>query len=493
MGLDIDAKLRKQFLERYGALASDDTGVGKLSCAAVDVPASVRKKVRPGVEMSPKLVAQRLLSVFGKNVSSLFFAFDTDSLHHPMRKLVALKRGLRKPPRGLSKYPPGMARVWTIESEISLERAMLDKDSKAAYYGVLCDALKQASRELITDAPVTIEIDGPRLDDQIWRCHVHAKTDDGRSKIEIETVPRSVNYGEADLKVQHYCLSTAAVPEGGGTIAWHTIDTDSICQTLLSKDRLDARGRRVVIHFPSMGKDKPPTYVDSAKLPGYNAVSLAFCLLLAGCDYSESALGFGFQPAKILLESAAPVPFDVNEKLLRVDRDGLVALLRQLSVGAPRKLYLCSAGKRHKSRVSATNASEEGFKVREIPRTIQDLSVAIQDILRVIWYWKLNGSTRTPAGPPENFEITADALFGCDATLQQVMAGDLDTCTLPIWQISDAEARRRSDCGSPARSLSPDILQDDDMEWEATKRPSPECAGPEDTMKRPCLCTATGQ
>lgn len=478
MGLGIGAVPRSAFLNRYGASSADPSIVGSRPVRVVDVPASVRK-IAPPTEVAVLFVARRLFERFTENAASVFFAFDTPGLHNAMRDRVAASRAKRKLRPGLHVYPKGMAAVWEPESKVSLERAMASSDAKAAYYGVLYEALKQVCLTAVTDTALTVVIDGPRLDDNVWTATIDA-TADGRSRVTTETTCREAAYGEADLKVQWFCCKSQLIPPDA-TVVWHTIDTDSIAQAILSREELDFRRRRLVIHLPSMGKDKPPTVIDASRLPPKNATAIVFALLVPGCDYSDSALGFGLDPSRILDATAAPTPFQVTDSTVVVDRDGLVALLAMMSKGAPRKLYLCSEGFRHKTKQAAIKASTPDHKPKEVLRNVHDLAVCIEDILRTIYYWRFGGCSRVPAGPV-GFSASADGLFGADATLAQILEGTLDCSTLSLWQAAGPSSRSQS-TSSPSKmsdsTLSPPAACESDSELEAAA--AFDCAGEADS------------
>ena len=158
-------------------------------------------------------------------------------------------------------------------------------------------------------------IDGPLRCHELWSVFVAPLNADGRSPIRIGSQPRQAQYGEADLKVQWFCVKSDLI-KAGPTVVWHTIDTDSLCQCILSRLELDAKKRRVVIEYPPMGKGKAATLVDTSRLPRGNATALAFALLLPGCDYSDSALGFGLDPAQVLLADGAALHTPMNSTTL---------------------------------------------------------------------------------------------------------------------------------------------------------------------------------
>jgi hypothetical protein len=244
-----------------------------------------------------------------------------------------------------------------------------------------------------------------------------------------------------------------------------TVDTDLVCQMLLSAPTLRELGIRATIVFPQQGgrgraggADGSREIVDCSRLPHSGTESIAFSMLLWGCDYTSSALGFGLDPARVLLSAtAAPAAFSVREDRVVIRGPSLLGLLAQLkdSKKKPRKMYLCSAGRRHLSKQAAAAASRVptlgrrdptterptperpttvGSRARRstigplgnpappaVERNSRDLYKATMSILHVLWYWRFGGSSAPQAGPPPLSGTLAD-VFG-DGTLAEILAG----------------------------------------------------------------------
>lgn len=216
-----------------------------------------------------------------------------------------------------------------------------------------------------------------------------------------------------------------------------TVDTDLVCQMLLSAPTLRELGIRATIVFPQQGgrgraggADGSREIVDCSRLPHSGTESIAFSMLLWGCDYTSSALGFGLDPARVLLSAtAAPAAFSVREDRVVIRGPSLLGLLAQLkdSKKKPRKMYLCSAGRRHLSKQAAAAASQStigplGTRAPPaVERNSRDLYKATMSILHVLWYWRFGGSSAPQAGPPPLSGTLAD-VFG-DGTLAEILAG----------------------------------------------------------------------
>lgn len=203
----------------------------------------------------------------------------------------------------------------------------------------------------------------------------------------LERAPRAPP--QADLKIQWaLCNHDPA----GGVAWWCTIDTDAVCQSLLSGPRIRARGTDVFIVFPppsaKLATKFPQEVVNVSAFPQTRVAELALAILLPGCDYTESALGYGLEPSRVLEAEADAVPsaLCVDSEQIEVDHAGLVALLSALwSKKTPRKVYMCSGGRTHLTKRGAQNVSLKGFEPKIRPRVINDLASHVCDILTVIW------------------------------------------------------------------------------------------------------------
>ena len=450
MGLGVPAAVRKQALSRWGALV--DAPPRDATHLYVDVPAMLRKTVPQQPELPVTFGANKFATTYLSPASTLYvlFAFDTPAFHHSMRAAVGAKRsplataaqvaayGRGEMPdhvlvnhrlfkRGTEPYPPGASDGWTVATPVCLARAMLTARDKARYYTLFAEALTERVCAFANAAgPLRVEIDGPGAEDEIITIDLAALGPDGRSSVARTRRPRAVTYGEADLKVQWgvtHCES--GIPCSEAIV--FTVDTDMVCQLLLSAPTLRALGIRATIVFPPQGKGADATreIVDCSRLPHGNTESIAFALLLFGCDYTSSCLGFGLNPEHVLLSaSAAPAAFCVTPDRVVIRGPSLLGLLAQLKdeKKKPRKLYLCSAGRRHLSKQAATAASPLGFRAPPaVERNSRDLFQAVMSIVHVIWYWRFGGSSAAQAGPPPLTGTLGD-VFG-DGTLAEILAG----------------------------------------------------------------------
>ena len=237
-----------------------------------------------------------------------------------------------------------------------------------------------------------------------------------------------------------------------------------ICQLLLSGERLRELGIRVVIVFPAHTKAKEAEreIVDCGQFPVGGCESIGFSMLLYGCDYATSALGFGFDPTRVLFSSSFYAAFTITPERLAVRGPSLAGLIAQLKDDKkqPRKLFLCSAGRRHISRPAAVAASASAFQriagpsagaaaPRAVERTTADLYASVTDILTVLWYWRFAGSSAAlrPAGPPPLLRERGPAdLFG-EQPLAAVLEGTVPPTMEPEVVLGDARA---ADTSPPA-------------------------------------------
>jgi len=125
----------------------------------------------------------------------------------------------------------------------------------------------------------------------------------------------------------------------------------------------------------------------------------------------------------------------------------LSALCSQLYIRAkkPRALYLCSGGESHLSKQAAQRHSLPGWVPKQIPRSTERLVTETLRILKVLWYWRFAGDTKTPAGPSEPISTTSRELFG-NASLIDVLTNGTGS----------PEAEETVVFGRSRRSLSPD-------------------------------------
>jgi hypothetical protein len=228
-----------------------------------------------------------------------------------------------------------------------------------------------------------------------------------------------------------------------------------ICQLLLSGELLRELGIRVVIVYPAHTKGAEREIVDCGQFPVGGCESIGFSMLLYGCDYATSALGFGFDPTRVLFSSSFYAAFTITPERLAVRGPSLAGLIAQLKDDKkqPRKLFLCSAGRRHISRPAAVAASASAFQriagpsagaaaPRAVERTTADLYASVTDILTVLWYWRFAGSSAAlrPAGPPPLLRERGPAdLFGVQP-LAAVLEGTVPPTMEPEVVLGDARA-----------------------------------------------------
>ena len=375
MGLGLPAAVRRETLSRWGALL--DAPPSDASHNYVDVPAMLRKTVPQQALLPVKWGANKMATAYlgGDSTRYCFFAFDTPANHHALRARVAVKRspmatqaqlaayaagklpkqvliGGRLFLRGAEPYPPGESDKWTTSTPVCLARAMATPRDKLRYYTLFYQAL--CDRACEAQGPLQIDIDGPAPDADVVVIRCAPLGPDGRSAVTRHHRPRDVRYGEADLKVPRrlpacqparrlphtnrpparpqvqyaVCHPSSGISCNTGLV--FSVDTDMVAQMLLSTERLRTLGIRVVLVFPAHTKGGEREIVDCGRFPPGGAETLCFAMLVYGCDYSSSALGFGFDPTRVLYSSSFYAAFSITQDRLTVRAPSLAGFLAQL-------------------------------------------------------------------------------------------------------------------------------------------------------------------